>query len=156
PLAKPAAAPRPARSFAGELPVDFDQLLADLGTPRRRGSSWLGLAGLSLLAAAQGVLGALGSASQARIDAAVSDRRFFNPQLATAGNLFLNLVLYPALIVALVVASGRADLFSSDVHKWIFLGISIAVAEALFRLRESFFGGIPFGEAAARPALYAL
>src|SRR5438132_7930023 len=125
PIAKPAAAARPARSFAGELPVDFDQLLADLGTPRRRGGSRLALAGLSLLAAAQGVLGALGSASQARIDTAVCDRRFFNPQLATAGNLFLNLVLYPALIVGFVVASGRADLFSGDVHKWIFLGIAI-------------------------------
>ena len=30
---------------------------------------------------------------------AVCDRRFFNPQLATAGNLFLNLVLYPVIYV---------------------------------------------------------
>ncbi len=37
PVAKPPAAARPPRSFAGELPVEFDQLLADLGA-RGRGS----------------------------------------------------------------------------------------------------------------------
>jgi ferredoxin len=155
PLAKPPAAPRPARTFAGELPVDFEQLMAELGSPRRRVGSRLGRAGLALLAVGQGVLGALGGRSQDRIEAAVSDRRAFNVQLATAANIFLNLILYPALIVAVVVASGRADLFSLGVHKWVLLGIAIASAEAMFRCRESFFQGVPFGEARVRGALYA-
>src|SRR6185436_19324977 len=34
PVARPAPA-RPARSFAGELAIEYDQLLADLGAPRR-------------------------------------------------------------------------------------------------------------------------
>src|SRR5213078_4644478 len=155
PVAKPPAAPRPARSFAGELPTDFDQLLAELGSPRRRLHSRLAVLLLSLLAAGQGLLGALGAGAQERIDAAIADRRFFNPQLATAANVFLNLVLYPIVILALAVSAGRADLFSLGVHKWIFLGLALGFTEAAFRMRESLFGGVPFGAAPVRGALYA-
>src|SRR5947209_4913938 len=155
PVAKPPAAPRPARSFAGELPIDFDQLLAELGSPRRRLLSRLAVLVLSLLAAGQGLLGALGAPAQDRIDAAIADRRFFNPQLATAANVFLNLVLYPVVILALAVSAGRADLFSLGVHKWIFLGLALGFTEAAFRMRESLFGGVPFGAAPVRGALYA-
>jgi ferredoxin len=155
PVAKPSAPPRPAPAFAGELPVDFDQLLAELGAPRRRLHTALGRVGVALLAVSQGALGALGAGFQERIDAAVSDRRAFVPPLATAANLMLNLVLYPVLIVVAVVAAGRVDLFSSGVHKWVFLGISIASLEAMYRMRESFFHGVPFREARIRPAIYA-
>src|SRR2546427_8125860 len=155
PVAKPPAAPRPARSFAGELPVDFDQLLAELGSPRRRLHSRLAVLPPSLPAARQGLLGAPGVRAQERIDAAIADRRFFNPQLATAANVFLNLVLYPVGVLALAVSAGRVDLFSLGVHKWIFLGLALAFAEAAFRMRESLFGGVPFGEAPIRGALYA-
>src|SRR5437899_1353256 len=155
PVAKPPAAPRPARSFAGELPVDFDQLLAELGSPRRRLHSRLAALPLSLLAAGQGFPGPLGVRPQERIDAAIADRRFFNPQLATAANVFLNLVLYPVVVLALAVRAGRVDLFSLGVHKWIFLGLAVAFAEAAFRMRASLFGGVPFGEAPIRGALYA-
>src|SRR5437867_1739197 len=155
PVAKPPAAPRPARSFAGELSVEFDQLLAELGSPRRRLHSRLAVLPLALLAAGQGLLGALGVGAQERIDAAIADRRFFNPQLATAANVFLNLVVYPVVVLALAVSAGRVDLFSLGVHKWIFLGLAVASAEAAFRMRESLFGGVPFGEAPIRGALYA-
>src|SRR5437870_3003245 len=131
PVAKPLAAPRPARSFAGELPVDFDQLLAELGSPRRRLHSRLAVVPLSLLAAGQGLLGALGVRAQERIDAAIADRRFFHPQLATAANVFLNLVLYPVVVLALAVSAGRVELFSLGVHKWIFLGLALAFPRRL-------------------------
>src|SRR5204862_7266788 len=143
------------RSCAGELPVESDQLLAELGSPRRRLHSRLAVLPLALLAAGQGLLGALGVRAQERIDAAIADRRFFNPQLATAANVFLNLVLYPVVILALAVSAGRADLFSLGVHKWIFLGLALGFGEAAFRMRESLFGGVPFGEAPVRGALYA-
>src|SRR5947199_147029 len=99
--------------------------------------------------------GVLGAPAQDRIDAAIADRRFFNPQLATAANVFLNLVLYPVVILALAVSAGRVDLFSLGVHKWIFLGLALGFGEAAFRMRESLFGGVPFGEAPVRGALYA-
>src|SRR5205809_551270 len=107
------------------------------------------------VAAAPPAAGALGAGAQERIDAAIADRRFFNPQLATAANVFLNLVLYPIVILALAVSAGRADLFSLGVHKWIFLGLALGFTEAAFRMRESLFGGVPFGAAPVRGALYA-
>src|SRR6185295_14038419 len=141
PVARPPAA-RPAPTFRGELPVDYEQLLADLGTPRRRRIGALARTGLMLLAAGQGILGALSDRSKKRIEAAVADRRFFSAPLATAGNVSLNLILYPILVTVLAVAAGRADVFSASVQKWVFLGVVIAVVEAAVRLREGFFRGV--------------
>src|SRR5262245_16198153 len=42
----PAAARRPARTFPGELAVEYDQLVAELGSPRRRVRSPLAAVGL--------------------------------------------------------------------------------------------------------------
>jgi small basic protein len=141
-------------TFAGELDVGFDQLLADLGAPRRRRASRLGYAALALLGAGQGVLGALSARLKQRLETAVSDRRFFSATLATAANVFLDFVLYPVLLVAFVVAGGRVDLFSGGVHRWVFLGVTLAAVEAAWRLRENFFRGVPFGEAPLRGAVY--
>jgi len=40
------------------------------------------------------------------------------------------------------VRAGRVT-SSAWVHKWIFLGLALAFAEAAFRMRESLFGGVP-------------
>jgi ferredoxin len=149
-------APRPARSFTGQLPIDFEQLMAELGTPRSRGRSRLARAGLLLLSIGQGFLGALSAGMKEQIARAVSDRRAFDPARATAGNIFLNLVVYPIGVVALVVASGRVELFSMGVPRYVFYGIALGGAEAAIRLRESFFRGVPFNEAPLRGALYGL
>jgi ferredoxin len=153
PVARPAPA-RPARSFAGELPGSYEQLLADLGTPRRRVRSRLALLPLALLKAGQGFLGALPPASKERLEGAVSDRRFFNAQLATAANLFLNLVVYPVVCLALAVGAGRAWLFTPTVHRWIFLGITFGVVEAGWRFRENVFRGVPLADVRLRGAVY--
>jgi ferredoxin len=152
PPPKPAA--RPERTFAGELPVAFEQLLADLGSPRRRVRSRLAGLGLGLLALGQGFLGALSAEQKRRIEEAVSDRRFFDAQLATAANMFLNLVLYPVACLVFALGAGRAELFTADVHRWIFLGITVAVVEAAWRLRENFFRGVPLAQVPLRGAVY--
>ncbi len=154
PVAAASTAARPARSFAGELPVDFDELLAELGAPRRLVRSPLVVVGLGLLGAAQGFLGALSAATKQRLESAVSDRRAFNAQLATAANVFLNLVLYPLVCLSLAVGAGRTGLFDSGVHRWIVLGLALAVGEAAWRLRENFLHGRPFGETPLRGAVY--
>src|SRR5437773_2756600 len=62
---KPAAPPPKARrapTFAGELPIEYDQLVAELGAPHRRLHSPAALLPLGLLAAGQGFLGALSPA----------------------------------------------------------------------------------------------
>ena len=154
---KPAAPPPKARrapTFSGELQIEYDQLVAELGAPRRRLHSPAALLPLGLLAAGQGFLGALSPAMKQRIDASVSDRRFFDPQLATAANIFLNIVLYPVACVVLAVAVRHVSLFTPVPHHWIVLGLAIAVGEAAWRLRESFFHAAPLAEVPLRGALY--
>jgi hypothetical protein len=148
------AKPRPVPTFTGELPVEFDRLLAELGAPRRRVRSPLAWLGLALLGVGQGVLGALSSTMKRRIEVAVADTRAFSAALATAANMFLNLVLYPVLLVGFAVAAGRVGLFTSGVKSWISLGVTLGVAEAAWRVRENFFRGVPFGETPLRGALY--
>src|SRR5262249_54241279 len=150
----PPPAPRPAKTFARELPGDYDQILTNLGAARRRPASRLAFLPLTLLAVGQGVLGALPAATKRRLEEAVGDRRFFNAQLATAGNVFLNLVLYPVLFVALAIVAGRAALFSSDVQGWIVLGLLLAFIEAAWRLRESVFRGASIADTPLRAAVY--
>jgi ferredoxin len=156
PTARPAATGRSARTFGGELPVEFEQLMTQLGAPRRRLASPLGRVALGVLAAGQGVLGALPAATKRRLEAAVGDRRFFDAQLATAANVFLNLLLYPIGLVAYAVGVAGVGLFTGGVHRWIFLGLAAATLEAAFRLRENFFRGVPLGETPLRGAVYGL
>src|SRR5262249_57497095 len=69
--------PRPPKTFARELPGDYDQIVTTLGAPRRHPGSRLALLPLSLLAVGQGVLGALPAAAKRRLEAAVRHRRLF-------------------------------------------------------------------------------
>jgi len=148
------APPRPARSFAGQLPLDFDQLASQLGAPRRRPRSFVGRLGLVTLSLSQGFLGAAPAGSKRKLEAAVGDRRYFDASLATAANVFLNFVVYPIVVGAIAVSSGRAGLFTQGMEKWIFLGLTIASLEAAVRLRESFFRGRPLPTTPLRGALY--
>ena len=152
PVYKPA--PRKARTYAGEIPTEYEQLLAELGAPRRR-ASWIAVLPLTLLSISQGLLGALPAGMKERIEAAIGDGRYFSAQLATAANIFLNLVLYPIVCVAYAIGTGRTDFFTGGVHRWITLGVTLAVVEAMRRLRETIFHGIPLAETPLRGAIYA-
>jgi ferredoxin len=154
PLGRPGV-PRAARTFQGELGVDFDQLLTEMGSARRRVRSPLGYVPLTLLAVMQGVLGALPAGSKKRIEEAVADPRFFSAQLATGANIMLNVVVYPIVVLAVAVAAGwSAGLFTGSVHQWIFYGLMLAVAGGMWRLRENLFQGVPLGEVPLRGAIY--
>jgi ferredoxin len=152
---KPIAAVRtPPPTFAGELSGEFDEILRGLGAPRRRVESGAARAALAFLGVFQGVLGALPDGTKRRLEEAVSDSRAFSAELATAGNLFLNLLLYPIVCMAIHLASPTGSFFKWDIRWWLALGLTIAVAEAIWRVRESFFRGIPIGEAPLRGAIY--
>src|SRR5262249_27579976 len=60
--------PAPPKTFARELPGDFDQIVTTLGAARRRPGSRLALLPLALLAVGQGILGALPAGAKRRID----------------------------------------------------------------------------------------
>jgi ferredoxin len=148
------APPRAPRSFAGQLALDFDELASQLGPPRRRPRSFVARLALLALSLGQGFLGAAPAGSKRKLEAAVSDRRYFDASLATAANVFLNFVIYPVLVCGLAQAAGRADVFTQGMAKWVFLGMTIASFEAAFRLRESFFRGQPLANTPLRAALY--
>jgi hypothetical protein len=152
---KPVAAPvkRPPKNFAGELPQDYETILASLGSARRKRTGGLALIPLSLLAAGQGILGALPGQMKRRIEEAVADTRFFSAQLATAANVFLNLFLYSIIGMVIAIASGKG-FFTSDGRWWLALGVIAGFAEAAWRLRESFFRGVPLDETPLRAAIY--
>ncbi len=174
PVVVAAAVPRPARrpgngrvekpiaavvrtpppSFSGELPGEFDEIVAQLGAPRRHAQSGAARVALALLGVGQGVLGALPDATKRGLEEAVSDTRYFSAELATAGNVFLNLLVYPIVCIGLALASPRESIFDWGIRWWLALGLTIAVAEAIWRLRESFFGGIPIRDAKLRGAVY--
>jgi hypothetical protein len=150
-VAAPKAPPRPARTFAGELPADFETLLAELGAPRRRGGRRFPLV---VLGALQGVLGALPAAEKQRLEAAVADRRFFDAQLATAANVFVNLLFYPIVVLGIGVAADRVGLFTLAVRPWVFWGFVLGVVEACWRLKENVFRGVPLTATPLRGAFY--
>lgn len=154
---KPVAKPRkerPLKSFAGQLPVEYDQLLQQLGAPRRGQPSAVAKLGLPVLALAQGLLGALPAGMKRQLERRVADTRFFSAQLATAANAMLNLVLYPVALVALSVARGESSFFSAGVRWPLMLGVTLGVAEAVWRLRETVFSGVPIAETPLRAAVY--
>jgi ferredoxin len=150
----PPPPPLPPKHFAHELPGDFEHLVTALGAPRRRITSRWAILPLGLLAAGQGFLGALPAAAKRRIEEAVGDARFFNAQLATAANVFLNLLLYPVVCAGFAIAVGRAGLFTLAIHNWVLLGVVLGFAEAAWRLRENVFRGRPVAETPLRGAFY--
>ncbi|HWP66764.1 MAG TPA: Hsp20/alpha crystallin family protein, partial [Candidatus Limnocylindria bacterium] len=152
--AKPKVA-RIAKTFPGELPAEFDAIAAQLGKPKRRVRGVAGRLGLLLVGALQGVYGAAPGRALRELEAAVSDHRFFRTELAIAANVMLNLLLYPCVCGAIAVTLGWAGLFTADMRWWVALGLFIAVGEAAWRLRESFFRGVPLAETTPRGALYA-
>src|SRR5262249_39821946 len=101
-----------------------------------------------------GLRGARPAGTKQGTAAGGTDRRFCAGARAAAGNVFLNLVLYPIVCAGFAVASGRAGLFTLNVHPWIFLGLTLAGVEAGFRLRESFLHGAPLAETPLRGAIY--
>ena len=144
----------PAPMFAGELPGEFDDILASLGTARRHLDSGSARIGFTLLSILQGVLGALPDGSKRKLEAAVGDTRYFSAQLATAANVFLNMIIYPVVCIGLALASPQESFFAWGIRWWLALGLTIAVLEAMWRMRESVFRGIPIGETPMRMAFY--
>jgi len=102
------------------------------------------------------VLGALPASTKADLEASVGDTRAFNAQLATAANVFLNLLLYPIICVALAVGAGKASVFAPSAARWVVLGATLASVEGMWRLRENLFRGVPLGESPLRGAVYGM
>jgi hypothetical protein len=158
PAVKPAAKPAPApakkivteKVFQGELAGSFEQALARIQP--KQGNLVLG----TILAVVQPIFGALPLSSKQTLERVLGDRRYFNTATATGLNVLLNMILYPAVFVAIYTTLLGGELFSQAVNKVIFLGLTLASIETVIRLRELFFYGVPIEEATFRGTWYGL
>jgi ferredoxin len=153
PLASPPPiAPRPPRQekqFAGELPMSFDQAAALLRTGQGGKASPFKF----LVALGQPLLGALPDKQKRAIEQAVGDRRFFTTAGATGLNALHNFIIYPVVLFILAALLLHHSVFTEHLKYIIALGMLLATAEIIWRVREGF-SGRPPDQIQYRPAVY--
>ncbi|HLI79113.1 MAG TPA: 4Fe-4S dicluster domain-containing protein [Candidatus Binataceae bacterium] len=141
------------KHFAGELDEDFDTVLAtvDLSTVK---AAPLGIK--LFLRAMEPILGAMPDLSKRNLEYAVGDPGAFSRMRSSALNMLINAMLYPAILLVFGVVVMGDGVFSSGTYGWILLGMLIAVAEAIWRMREGMLHGKPANEIIYRAAIYGL
>src|SRR5271156_2289403 len=139
--------------FPGELDADFDTVLASVdATPVRTAPPAVQIA----FRLPGPILGAMPPAGKAELEAAVGNTGGFSRVRSTALNMILNLILYPALLVAFGVLARVDGLFSQSTGGWIMLGILLAMGESAWRLREGIIHAKPASELVYRGCWYGL
>jgi hypothetical protein len=135
-------APRPKKSFPNELPQSFEEVSSHYQNSGSLGRGWL----RTLILLAQPVLGALPHKMKKRMEAAVQSP-LFTAAGSTGLNILHNVVLYPVIAMVIAVAlHGPEILGSQAINPYVLVGLLIAIAEALFRLRSGIFGSKPADE----------
>jgi len=133
---------RPKKTFEKELPASFQEISAQF---KSGGSLGQGL-GRAIVLVAQPVLGALPHSAKKKLEEAVQSP-LFTAAGSTGLNIVQNAVLYP--LVCMVVAAllhGPAIIFSQEINFYVLIGILLAAAEGVFRLREGIFQVKPADE----------
>ncbi|HWP56294.1 MAG TPA: YfhL family 4Fe-4S dicluster ferredoxin [Candidatus Acidoferrales bacterium] len=154
PAARPAVAapkaPRVVKEFPGQLPVAFDELM----TRAVKTKPTHCLADL-LIVVMQPVLGALPDQKKRALESAVGNSRVFSRAAASGLNLLLNFFLYAFAFMALAVGLHGVDiLFDQKINGFILLGVLIAFAESVYRLRDGIFKAKQPGEMSFAAAFY--
>ena len=141
------------KHFAGELEGDFDTVLASVDFSAVRTAPAPVQVALRL---AEPILGAMPDRMKAELEEAVGNSAGFSRVRATALNMTLNLILYPAALTAYAVAALGDPLFSQAASGWITLGVLLAAGEAAWRLREGVLHAKPASELTYRGCWYGL
>lgn len=148
--APPITQPKPKKTFAGELPLGFDEAVdkyVGAQASLKGGTRWA----IILL---QPLIGALPHGTKKRIETALQTPLFTSAG-STAVNIVHNMILYPLACMAIAVAiRGPRVIFSQDVNLFILTGMVLAVVEGAFRLKDGIFGLKPAAEMNFRPAFY--
>jgi len=139
PAAKPAPVkkePRPKKTFPHELPLSFEEAEAQYLAGK---STITGVARLAVILL-QPAIGALPHAVKKRLEVAMQTP-LFTAAGSTALNIVHNAILYPLVLMAVAAAvRGPAVLFSQDINHYILIGLLIAAAEGIYRLKDGIFG----------------
>jgi hypothetical protein len=146
----PAKKGAPPKTFPNELPVGFD----DISKLYTSGGSLNKGLGKWLVILAQPLLGALPHESKKRLEAAVQSPLFTGAG-STGLNIVQNAVLYPLIcMVIAVLLHGPSILFSQAINSYVLVGILLAAAEAIYRLKDGIFSPKPADEMILRQSIY--
>jgi hypothetical protein len=150
---KPAPAkkePKPKKTFPKELPLSFEEV----SKKHADGASNInGFAKLAVILL-QPVIGAFPHHTKKRLEEAMKTP-LFTAAGSTAVNIVHNAILYP--LAAMVIAAalrGSQIIFSEEINKFVLLGLLLAAAEGIFRLKDGFFGAKPADEMRFLPSFY--
>jgi 4Fe-4S binding domain len=141
---------RPKKSFPQEVPASFEEISNQY---KSSGFFACGI-GKFLILFSQPLLGALPHDTKKRLEAAVQSP-WFTAAGSTGLNIVHNAVIYP--LVALAVAGlvhGPAVLFSQQINHYILVGLFLAVAEGVYRLKDGILGAKPAEEMVFPAAVY--
>jgi hypothetical protein len=160
-IAKPATAPaalkpapvkkepRPKKTFPKELPVSFEE-----AAEKHAGAARISGVARAAIILLQPVLGALPHKTKKQLEEA-AQTPLFTAAGSTAVNIIHNAILYPLGFMALAAAlKGPQVIFSGEINNFVLLGLLIATAEGVFRLKDGFFGAKPTEEMRFLPSFY--
>ena len=149
---QPKKEPEPKKIFPNELPTDFDELATQF-----RGSGKMSRLARLVIGLSQPVLGALPHNMKKNLAAAVNNPVIFSVAGSTGLNIVHNALLYPIVLIVLAAAmKGPTILFSQSINIFVFIGIILAVVEAVIRLRDGIFHVKPPEEMNFPAAIYGL
>ena len=142
--------PKPKKTFPEELPVGFEEA----SDKYARGATRLrGIVRLAIIVL-QPVIGALPHGIKKRLEEAMRTP-LFTAAGSTAANIVHNAVLYPVVCMAIAaVINGPQVIFSQAINKYVLLGLVLAAAEGIFRLKGGIFGAKPAEEMKFLPSFY--
>lgn len=153
PAPKPAPVkkePKPKKTFPNELALSFEEA----SKKYTEGSSPIGGAARLAIILLQPIIGALPHNTKKQLEEAMQTP-WFTAAGSTAVNIVHNAVLYPLAFMVLAAAlNGPQIIFSQNINIYIFLGLLLATAEGIFRLKDGFFGAKPAEEMKFLPSFY--
>jgi hypothetical protein len=143
--AKPVQAkkePRPKKNFPKELPVSFEEATKQY---TGGGTIMTGPVRLAVIVL-QPIIGSFPHGIKKRLEAAMQTP-LFTAAGSTAANIGLNAVLYPlvAMVIAAVI-NGPEVIFNQQINNYILVGLLVAAAEGIFRLKDGIFRAKPAEE----------
>jgi NAD-dependent dihydropyrimidine dehydrogenase PreA subunit len=110
------------------VPEEFVQLPDAVGSSLR---APLGL--ITMLG--QPILGAFSASFKSQLEEMAGNPRVFSAAVSTGINSLINLILYPLVLFFIRTKGDIANLFTPAGNLMIFLGITIAIAEGMFRFK---------------------
>jgi hypothetical protein len=141
---------RPKKSFPQEVSASFEEISNQY---KSSGFFARGI-GKFLILFSQPLLGALPHDTKKQLEAAVQSP-WFTAAGSTGLNIVHNAVIYPLAAMAVAgLVHGPAVLFSQQINHYILVGLFLAVAEGVYRLKDGILGAKPAEEMVFSAAVY--